>query len=1351
MIERHLPGRDRGDPPDAHVETEADPGRVADPPGEPGDHESRIADPEATVPDGDGDLAGARAERGSIPAGPASPDQEGTIPARAELTTEVAEPVQQIGPAATRSRLPEVPGFALHGELGRGGMGVVYLARRALLNRPCALKMILAGDYASPEQTVRFLGEAEAAARIRHPNVLQVYSIGEHDGRTYVELEFADGGSLADRLDGTPWPGRRAATMVEALARAVTEAHRIGIVHRDLKPGNVLFMADGTAKVSDFGLARSVAANSGLTATDSILGSPSYMAPEQAAGRTREAGPPADVYSLGAILYELLTGRPPFRGASILETLEQVKTVEPVPPGRLVPGTPCDLETIVLKCLQKDPGRRYASAAELADDLGRFLRDEPITARPVGRPERLARWCRRNPLVASLIGAVAAVLLTGIVTASHFAVQAAKRERDATEEARRADRAAEAAAISREREGQARILSDHRYYAAETSRAQSDGLQGKVDLVRQKLHALEPQRPGDLDMLGFEWHYLDRTCQNDLRTLAGHVGGVNGVACSPDGRRVVSAGDDGTIRLWDLATGRELRRFEGHRGAVWCVTCGPDGRLLASWGEDRTLRAWALDTGQQRWSLPTTRLNRASGLAFSPDGRQLAAPTDIRSVAILEAATGKEQLTLRTDPQEARACVAFSPDGRRLASISDRAVLMWDAQDGKRVLTIHTPQPLYTAVFSPDGRYLATAGLGPTVRIWDTDGGRELMTLAGHDATVPGLAFSPDGRRLATASEDRTVKIWDLQTGMAVTGLVGHGDAVSAVAFDRDGWRLMSGSVDGTIKIWEAVSDQKCRALSGHGDTVFSIAFSPDGTRLASGGNDMTVRIWDVRDGLELLCLYGHCASVYQVAFSPDGRLLASASAAHRRDGGVFPGEVRIWDARSGRELRTISDHPGAVTGLAFSRDGRLASAEDDGTARLWDPSTGERLATIRAHATALRDVAFSPDGRWLATCSDAPPGGPGEVNLRDAMTGREVMSWGVSRTFIHHLAFSHDSRLLAGAGDDRAIHLWDVAGREAERVLRGHGRPVYRVAFSLDDRRIASGSLDHTLKIWDVLSGMEMLSFPAHGVAVLGVAFSPDGRQLASSGYDRLIKVWDGTPPTGRGTARREAWSLITSLFALGLSDAEVSARIGRDASIGDEVRRIALAFVEPRGASLRRQAAFDHVWGAINRGRPKREILDEIRDDNKIDDAFRREALRFVERYPENIPYLHWCSRLAVARRGLAPVQYREALRQAEAVCRADPSDATYWTTFGMAEYRQGRFTEALSALTCAARLGRSPIEPVNLAFRAMALFRLGRAKESRDRLRELHERLKRPDRAQDAETDGWLREAEDLIGTT
>ena len=310
-------------------------------------------------------------------------------------------------------------------------MGVVYHARQVRLNRPCALKMILAGAHAGDLATSRFLAEAQAVARLHHPNIVQIHHISESDGLPYFELEYVEGGSLRKRLDGTPWPARRAAGLVEVLARGVAEAHRLGIVHRDLKPDNVLMAADGTPKITDFGLAKSLEGDSGLTATDSIMGSPGYMAPEQAEGKAKQVGPLADVYALGAILYELLTGRPPFRAATVLETLEQVKATEPVPPSRLVPGLSRDIETIALKCLQKEPGKRYDSAAALAEDLRRCLTGEPIRARPVGDLERLVRWARRHPTLAGLTAAAVLSLATGTVVSTYFKIQADARAADA--------------------------------------------------------------------------------------------------------------------------------------------------------------------------------------------------------------------------------------------------------------------------------------------------------------------------------------------------------------------------------------------------------------------------------------------------------------------------------------------------------------------------------------------------------------------------------------------------------------------------------------------------------------------------------------------------------------------------------------------------------------------------------------------------------------------------------------------------------------------------------------------------------------------------------------------------------
>jgi len=353
-------------------------------------------------------------------------------PSAGALTLALGEPPDEVGP-----RLPAVPGYEIQGELGRGGMGVVYKARQASLNRVVALKMLLAGAYAGPEQRDRFRAEAEAVARLRHPNIVQIFEVGEHAGRPYLVLEYVEGGALDERLHGAPQNPRAAAAMAETLARAVHAAHQQGVVHRDLKPANVLLalsretqaspsetlagvsrLNEAVPKITDFGLAKQLDADRGRTPSEAVLGTPSYMAPEQASGKMRSVGTAADVYALGAILYEMLTGRPPFRGETPLDTLQQVAIDDPLPPRALQPKVPTDLETVCLKCLQKDPGRRYASAGELAEDLRRFLAGEPIRARPVGVTGRVSRWCRRKPMVAGLLATLAVVLVaatTGLI------------------------------------------------------------------------------------------------------------------------------------------------------------------------------------------------------------------------------------------------------------------------------------------------------------------------------------------------------------------------------------------------------------------------------------------------------------------------------------------------------------------------------------------------------------------------------------------------------------------------------------------------------------------------------------------------------------------------------------------------------------------------------------------------------------------------------------------------------------------------------------------------------------------------------------------------------------------------
>jgi tRNA A-37 threonylcarbamoyl transferase component Bud32 len=401
-------------------------------------------------------------------------------------------------PPPSAANWPHVPGYEIDGELGRGGMGVVYKARQTDLRRSVALKMILAGAHASDRQLARFRAEARAEARLQHPNIVQVYEIGEHDGLPYFSLEFVDGSNLGQKAGRQPQPPRDAARLVETLARAAHYAHERGVVHRDLKPANVLLTADGTPKVADFGLAKCLDDEDGSTRTGSVLGTPSYMAPEQALGRHRDVGRATDVYALGAILYELLVGRPPFLAATMLDTVEQVRTEEPLPPTRLQPKLPRDLETICLKCLQKDARKRYASAEELAEDLRRFLAGEPIKARPVGAAGRLWRWCRRNPRVAGLSAAVALLLLTVTAGALVFAYQIDRKQRE-TEQARADAVAASAVAEQNAERAQAesRRADDNARQAVARYNLALDALNvvvGKVQTELEKTPATERMR-----------------------------------------------------------------------------------------------------------------------------------------------------------------------------------------------------------------------------------------------------------------------------------------------------------------------------------------------------------------------------------------------------------------------------------------------------------------------------------------------------------------------------------------------------------------------------------------------------------------------------------------------------------------------------------------------------------------------------------------------------------------------------------------------------------------------------------------------------------------------------------------
>jgi hypothetical protein len=518
---------------------------------------------------------------------------------------DLAAPYQSTGgkggeDGRAQERFPKVPGYEILEEIGRGGMGVVYKAWQLSLKRPVALKMVLAGGHASPQVLVRFRAEAEAVARLAHPHIVQVFEVGAHDGLPYCALEFVDGGSLEARLKGGPLPPGEAARLVRLLAGAMHLAHSRNIVHRDLKPANVLLGGDDTPKVTDFGLARQLDADGQQTVSGTVMGTPSYMAPEQASGRAHEAGPVADVYALGAILYACLTGRPPFRGATQLETLEQVRNQEPVPPGALQPGVPRDLETICLKCLRKEPEKRYSSARELADDLTRFERGEPVQAHAVGVSERLGKWARRNPAVAGLAGGVGLLLVVGSLVSWGLAAWALEEKGHADEQAGiartragEANASAEQARDQKERAHRDLDLAEFRLYVSMLAQAQQEWQDKNGSKALQLLDDCQ------WNLRGIEHRLLWTLYNSNQQTL---LGGASCLAVSADGHTIVSGGPDGTLRVWDASKRQAVITLKGHRRGVRCVALSADGRRIVSGSDDWTLKVW--DTLNTREALP---------------------------------------------------------------------------------------------------------------------------------------------------------------------------------------------------------------------------------------------------------------------------------------------------------------------------------------------------------------------------------------------------------------------------------------------------------------------------------------------------------------------------------------------------------------------------------------------------------------------------------------------------------------------------------------------------------------------------------------------------------------------------
>ena len=1196
--------------------------------------------------------------------------------------------------------------------IGQGGMGVVYEAEQQSLGRRVALKVLSRRWSTSDRALTRFQREAQAAARMHHTNIVPVFDVGSDQGHFFYAMQLIEGMSLdklpddrsrllghspslpesdgssrwekdlspsaadTERLtsgSGSETERRRFYDRIAEIgvqaADALHYAHSRGIVHRDVKPSNLLLDHSGTLWITDFGLAK--VDSDSLTRSGDLLGTLHYMSPERFRGECDER---ADVYALGLTLYELLAGQPAFHSSDRLQLIGLINKSEPPSLRTLDPRVPRDLETIILKAIDKEPGSRYQSADELAGDLRRFLDDMPVAASRLSPTRRLVRWARRNRQLAGALLAIA-LLLTLVAAGSSVALFREAEHRAELETANN-----ELETTNNELESTNSELEttntdlQHKLYAYQIQRANVAYRDDSLDVLRSLLEEC-PEELRDWEWFRCMWLARPR------KLLSIH--GFERPLFTPDGRFLITAGprggpDSHAAIVWDSTTGERSGPLMSGTSNLTSLAISRDGKRLATGFISGTVVVWDFDARREVWS-ERAHTDKIDGMAFSPDGTRLASVSWDQTLKVFDAKTGELQYAVGPVGHRLR-CADFSPSGEQIATACYQAgtastAKVFSADDGRLLFELHGHADSTESIaFSPDGKHLLTGSVDRTVKLWDAASGAELKTYLGHAAKVGAVSFNPDGDQFASGSPDRTLRIRDVATGEELMRYQ-TGNPIAWLSYSNDGQRIATfGGL--SIDVWESRGSSDVLRLR-HGARVLDCAFSPDGRSIASCGPDGTVKIWDVATGKLLRSLHGHEANVNSVAWHPQGEVIASASSDQT---------ARLWDARSGEPVATFHIPALRLFTAQFSPDGaQLACGTFSRSVWIFDVTSRKPIRKLLSE-TRLNGLTWSPDGRSLATGhADCV------TTVWDLQTGQIARTLDAGEFAV---AFTPDGKRLVAGCADGTVRLCDVLGSGETRVIGRHQGAVRTVAVSPNGRRIVSGGNDDSLvKIWDTVSGEELLSLRGHRSGVRAVSISSDGRTIASASADGTVAVWESTGSSAQWPIRRlasQASRIVDRLYDSHTFAADVLSELHADHDLEPDVRQLALEIAATRGDNALR--LFRDSWSVT------------ISPDGDVQ-------------------------------------AYDLARRKAAAACAVVPDSLAFRTALGVAQFRLGRYDEALESLNRAREGGitKHPVRyirnavvpkgvyPVSLAFLAMTLHQLDRDEDARSELERLHRILK------------------------